>query len=73
LDSSVLRDNPNVENYLHEAALVGDSPSGTVYTGGNGNKVENLGVHEHWNNSADKQYCRNLGKDDRIELIYLKK
>ncbi len=72
-NNSVLRDNPNVENYLHEAGLVGNPPSGTVYTNGHGNKVENLGVHEHWNNSVDKQYSRNLGKDEGIELIYLKK
>ncbi|MCM1222559.1 MAG: DUF362 domain-containing protein [Lachnospiraceae bacterium] len=72
-NNSVLRDNPNVENYLHEAGLVGSPPSGTVYLNGNGNKVENLGVHEHWNNSADKRYSRNLGKDEGIELIYIKK
>lgn len=70
--NSVLRDNPNVENYLHEAGLVGNSPSGTVYLNGNGDKAENLGVHEHWNNSVDKLYSRNLGKDEGIELIYIK-
>ena len=68
-NNGVLRNNHTVENYLHEAGLVGNSPSGTVYTDGNGNKVENLGVHEHWNNSIDKQYSRNLGKDEGIELI----
>jgi len=72
-NNSVLRDNPNVENYLHEAGLVGNPPSGTVYMNGNGNKVDNLGVHEHWNNSVDKLYSRNLGKDEGIELIYIKK
>lgn len=70
-NNSVLRDNPNVENYLHEAGLVGNPPSGTVYMNGHGNKVENLGVHEHWNNSVDKLYSRNLGKDEGIELIYI--
>ncbi len=60
-----------MENYLHEAGLIGNPPSGTVYTNGNGNKVENLGVHEHWNNSVDKQYSRNLGKVEGIELIYI--
>lgn len=69
--NGALRDNPTVENYLHEAGLVGDAPSGTVYTNGSGNTVENLGVHEHWNNSVDKQYSRNLGKAKGIELIYL--
>lgn len=69
-NNGVLRDNPTVENYLHEAGLVGNPPSGTVYMNGNGNEVDNLGVHEHWNNSVDKQYSRNLGKEEGIELIY---
>lgn len=69
--NSALRGNPTVENYLHEAALAADAPSGTVYTDGRGNAVSNLGVHEHWNNSTDKQYSRNLGKEEGIELIYL--
>lgn len=69
--NSALRNNPTVENYLHEAGLVSAAPSGTVYTDSQGNKVSNLGVHEHWNNSAQKQYSRNLGKDEGIELIAL--
>lgn len=68
-----LRDNPTVENYLHEAGLVGHAPSGTAYTDSQGGTVVNLGTHEHWNNSVDKQYSRNLGKNEGIELIYLKK
>ena len=72
-NNSVLRSNPTVENYLHEAGLVGNAPSGTVYTDGNGNKVENLGVHEHWNNSVDKLYGRNLGNDEGIELVCIGK
>ena len=67
-----LRDNPAVENYLHEAALAGQTPSGTIYTDSQGHTVTNLGVHEHWNNSTSKQYSRNLGKAEGIELIYLK-
>ena len=35
------------ENYLHEVGLVGNAPSGTTYTDGNGHAVNNLGVHEH--------------------------
>lgn len=70
-NNGTLRNNPTVENYLHEAGLAKNAPSGTVYTNGSGNTVENLGVHEHWNNSADKQYGRNLGKAEGIELIYL--
>lgn len=68
-NNSVLRNNPNVENYLHEAGLVENAPSGTVYYDGNGKKVTNLGVHEHWNNSTDKLYSRNLGKSEGIELV----
>lgn len=67
--NSALKDNPNVENYLHEAGLVANAPSGTVYLNGNGETVKNLGVHEHWNNQADKQYSRNLGNENGIELV----
>lgn len=69
--NGAIRDNPNVESYLHEAALVADAPSGAVYFNGNGERLLNLGVHEHWNNSAQKLYSRNLGGQEGIELIYL--
>ena len=71
--NGALRDNPTVETYLHEAGLAADAPSGTTYTDSQGNVAANLGVHEHWNNSIDKQYSRNLGKDEGVELIYLEK
>ena len=29
------------------------------------------GVHEHWNNATDKQYTRNLGTGNGIELKYI--
>lgn len=67
--NSVIRDNPNVENYLHEAGGVADAPSGTVYYDGNGNRLTNLGVHEHWNNCTKKLYSRNLGQGEGIELV----
>lgn len=70
--NSALRNNPSVENYLHEAGLVSNPPSGTVYTDNNGNVPKNLGVHEHWNNSSQKLYSRNLGKPEGIELIQIK-
>lgn len=69
--NSMVDQNPNVENYLHEASLVSDAPSGVAYENGAGEKVTNLGVHEHWNNSTDKLYSRNLGKEEGIELIQL--
>ncbi|MDE7310610.1 MAG: DUF362 domain-containing protein [Eubacterium sp.] len=70
-NNSSLQGNPNVENYLHEAGLVNDAPSGNVYYDGNGSRLLNLGVHEHWNNARDKQYGRNLGREEGIELIPL--
>lgn len=58
------------ENYLHEAALAGKAPSGTVYDPNrDGKPAESLGVHEHWNNPTDRQYSRNLGKREGIELV----
>ncbi len=59
------------ENYLHEAGLVQNAPSKTNYTDGNGHTVSNLGVHEHWNNSEQKLYSRNLGKEKGIELVQI--
>ncbi len=57
------------DDYLHEAALANDPCSGTFYDPNHsGVALESLGVHEHWNNSTDKQYSRNLGTDDGIEL-----
>lgn len=75
-EPAVTESNPSAaditnENYLHEAGLVGASPSGTQYTDGNGNAAANLGVHEHWNNVAQKQYSRNLGKPEGIELVWI--
>lgn len=63
----------NNENYLHESGLVGSAPSGTTYTDSRGHAVTNLGVHEHWNNSTEKKYSRNLGKDEGIELVQILK
>ena len=54
---------PFTDNYLHEAALANDPPSGKKYG------PVSLGVHEHWNNPADKQYSRNLGTGEGIELV----
>lgn len=60
----------NIDNYLHEAAQANDPPSGTVYDPENdGVPLKSLGTHEHWNNSTDKQYSRNLGNEEGIELI----
>jgi len=57
-------------DYLHEAAMANTPPSGAIYDPENdGIPLESLGVHEHWNNSTDKQYSRNLGTGEGIELI----
>jgi hypothetical protein len=61
----------NADNYLHEAALIASPPSGSVYKPDGTAVTESLGVHEHWNSAASKQYSRNLdpvsGKG--IELV----
>jgi len=62
------------DNYMHEAAQADNPPSGTVYDPENdGILLQSLGVHEHWNNSTDKQYSRNLGTGEGIELIKILK
>lgn len=53
--------------YLHEAALIGNPPSGIEYSP-DGVKLNSLGVHEHWNNAQDKLYSRNLKTGNGIEL-----
>jgi hypothetical protein len=59
----------NADNYLHEAAQAAKPPSGTVYNPDKSGVLASLGVHEHWNNSTDKKYSRNLGRKQGIELI----
>ncbi len=60
----------NPENYMHEAALADNPPSGTFYDPeGDGTRLDSLGVHEHWNNPVDRQYSRNLGTGEGIELV----
>ncbi len=59
------------DNYLHEAALANNPPSGVFYApNGDHIRAQSLGVHEHWNNLLEKQYTRNLGTGAGIELIY---
>jgi uncharacterized protein (DUF362 family) len=58
------------ENYLHEMALADNPPSGTFYDPEHdGIRLASLGVHEHWNNPIDRQYSRNLGTGNGIELV----
>jgi len=58
------------DDYLHEAALADNPPSGTFYDPNmDGVGLASQGAHEHWNNPDDKQYSRNLGIGEGIELI----
>jgi hypothetical protein len=60
------------QDYLHEAALAHDPPSGSFYDPGKtGVRLASLGIHEHWNNAVDRQYSRNLGLNEGIELVAL--
>jgi parallel beta-helix repeat protein len=59
-----------LENYLHEMAQADNPPSGTFYDPeGDGVRLGSMGVHEHWNNPVDRQYSRNLGTGNGIELV----
>ncbi len=70
INSSINDVRGNPDNYLHEAALADNPPSGTNYDPENdGTRLSSLGVHEHWNNEQDKQYSRNLGTGDGVELV----
>jgi hypothetical protein len=67
-----LADLAYTEKYLVEAALADNPPSKTVYDPErDGTRLKSLGVMEHWNNSTDKKYSRNLGKNYGIELVYI--
>lgn len=65
---------PGGDDHLHEAAQADNPPSRTFYDPnhpGNITRLASLGVHEHWNNPTDKQYSRNFGTGDGIELVSL--
>jgi len=60
------------DDYLHEAALAPEPPSGTFYDPNHATptkRLASLGTHEHWNNPAEKKYSRNLGTGKGIELV----
>jgi hypothetical protein len=63
-----------VDDHLHQAADSTNWPTGVKYDPENdGTVIGSLGVHEHWNNSTDQKYSRNLGLGSGIELIKLQK
>ena len=61
-----------VDDYLHQAASSEWWPEGISYDPeDDGTPISSLGVHEHWNNAAERQYSRNLGTGDGIEMNYI--
>jgi len=61
-------------DYLEQAADSSYWPDGIQYDPENdGTILTSLGVHEHWNNSTDKEYSKNLGTGNGIELVKISK
>jgi hypothetical protein len=57
-------------DYLFQAADPANWAPGVTYDPeGDGSQLGSLGVYEHWNNATDKQYTRDLGTGEGIELI----
>lgn len=68
-----VRNAGGLDDYIKEASMADNPPSGTFYDpDGDGEQLASLGVHERWNNPVDKQYSRNLGTGNGIELKYIK-
>lgn len=58
------------DDYLKQAADPKNWPAGIEYDPeGDGTLIGSLGVYEHWNGLATKQYSRNLGTGNGIELV----
>jgi hypothetical protein len=65
---------PGAEDYLIEAAQANNPPSGTFYDPNHSTPIErlkSLGVFEHWNDSVDRKYSRNLMTGSGIELVFI--
>jgi hypothetical protein len=63
---------PAADDYLHQASDPDLWPDDVDYEpDGDGNILKSLGVHEHWNNATDKQYSRNIGGEEGIELVHI--
>jgi len=61
-----------VDDYLHQAASSEWWPDDVTYDpDSSGSPIGSLGVHEHWNNTTDMEYSKNLGIGDGIELVKL--
>jgi len=58
-----------LDDYMKQAADPENWPAGITYDPENdGTPIGSLGVYEHWNGVASKQYSRNLGTGNGIEL-----
>lgn len=58
------------DDFLYQAADASYWPVGIEYDPeGDGTAIGSLGVYEHWNDATNKQYSRNLGTGDGIELV----
>lgn len=65
---------PGAHDYLIEAAMADNPPSGTFYDPDHPapvSRLSSLGVFEHWNNPIDRKYSRNLGTGNGIELLFI--
>jgi hypothetical protein len=61
-----------IADYLKQCASSDYWPDGLEYDPeGDGTVIGSLGVFEHWNNSGDRKYSRNLGTGEGIELKYI--
>ena len=60
-----------VDDFIHQAADSINWPAGILYDPEEDGTYlpRSMGVHEHWNNPAEKKYSRNLGLEEGIELI----
>ncbi|MFC1570041.1 FlgD immunoglobulin-like domain containing protein, partial [bacterium] len=61
-----------VDDYLHQAAESTYWAEGIQYDPENdGTLLTSLGVHEHWNGADNREYSRNLGIGEGIELSFV--
>jgi hypothetical protein len=61
-----------IADHLLQCASSEFWPEGYIYDPEyDGTPLESLGVFEHWNNPDDRQYSRNLGTGEGIELLYV--
>jgi hypothetical protein len=61
-----------IDDYMLQAADSLNWPAGIHYDPDHAvhqAHFKSLGVYEHWNNSTDKEYSRNLGTGNGIELV----